>query len=113
MRSDSLECIRNRDQNLRCQITDESLIFNIAAENIISNQIKTIAIPRRVSNIMREIWKIQSVFENPTRRDANRLLQNRRLRAGYNFFVLRSKTEDYLAHTVDWWRRFFAAAKNE
>ena len=98
-------------QNLRCQITDESLIFNIAAENIISNQIKTIAIPRRVSNIMREIWKIQSVFENPTRRDANRLLQNRRLRAGYNFFVLRSKTEDYLAHTVDWWRRFFAAAK--
>ena len=98
-------------QNLRCQITDESLIFDIAAENIISNQIKTIAIPRRVSNIMREIWKIQSVFENPTRRDANRLLQNRRLRAGYNFFVLRSKTEDYLTDTVDWWRKFFVVAK--
>ena len=97
-------------EKLRCEITDESVIFRIATENIISNQIKTIAIPRRVSNIMREIWRIQSAFENPTKRNANRLLQNDRLRAGYNFFVLRSKTENHLIHAVDWWRNFFVLA---
>ena len=98
-------------EKLRCEITDESVIFHVATENIISNQIKTIAIPRRVSNIMREIWRIQSIFENPTETNANRLLQNKRLRAGFNFFVLRSKTENHLIHSVNWWRKFFVLAK--
>ncbi len=103
--------LKKEIEELRCQIADESVIFHIATENVISNQIKTIAIPRRVSNIMREIWRIQSVFENPTKRNANRLLQNERLRAGYNFFVLRSKTENCLIDTVDWWRNFFVLAE--
>ncbi|MEC8147688.1 MAG: polynucleotide adenylyltransferase PcnB [Pseudomonadota bacterium] len=95
---------------LRCEIVNESKIFEIATERIISRQIRTTAIPRRISNIIREIWRLQFFFENPTSKSAYRLLQNNRLRAGYNFFVLRSKTELSLFQAVEWWRKFFSNA---
>ena len=95
---------------LRCEIVNESKIFEIATERIISRQIRTTAIPRRISNIIREIWRLQFFFENPTNKSAYRLLQNNRLRAGYNFFVLRSKTELSLFQAVEWWRKFFSNA---
>jgi poly(A) polymerase len=55
---------------------------------------------------MREIWMLQPRFERRTGRSAFKLLEHLRLRAGYDFLLLRCAAEEADAELGAWWTAF-------
>ena len=58
--------------------------INLAGDAVISQQIARIAMPRRFTNVTREIWALQLRLQRPSRR-SDRLLEHPRFRAAYDF----------------------------
>src|SRR5262249_44511221 len=58
---------------------------------------------------MREIWTLQPRFERRNGRAPVKLLEHLRLRAGYDFLLLRCAAEEAPAELGDWWTRFLHA----
>ena len=62
------------------------------------------AIPKRFSMPMREIWNIQSRFDVRNSSRARRLMTHPRFRAGYDFLLLRAQSGDAaLTESATWW----------
>ena len=74
-----------------------------AGEEVMLRQIKTVAIPRRFGSVSREIWSMQPRFHNQRGRRAERLLGERRFRAGYDFLLLRTEVEPELVDLAGFW----------
>jgi poly(A) polymerase len=72
-----------------------------ASEEIMARQILRVAIPKRFSIPAREIWQMQSRFDN--RRGAARLLAHPRFRAAYDFLLLRARAGEAPQELADWW----------
>lgn len=60
----------------------------IAMNQVLDVQCETLAIPKRYTVDMRDIWTMQLRLENPARRNLN-VLGHPRFRAAYDFFMLR------------------------
>jgi poly(A) polymerase len=80
--------------------------LRIAADTIISQQIARIAIPRRFTQITRDIWSMQARLARRTPKTITRLMEHENLRAGYDFLLLRQEAGEDVAETVQWWTRF-------
>ena len=65
-----------------------------AADETIAQACLHIAIPKRFSMPMREIWDLQPRFEQTKGAKAKRLLSHPRFRAAYDFLLLRAETGD-------------------
>ena len=75
-----------------------------AAEEVIAHQQLRIAIPKRFSLPMREIWSLQPRFENRRGARVKRLLTHPRFRAAYDFLLLRGQSgEPGAAELAEWW----------
>jgi poly(A) polymerase len=79
-----------------------------AAEDVLRAQLRHITIPKRFSFPMREIWLLQTKFERRTGKQAWRLLENKRLRAAYDFLLLRANAGEESQELAEWWTRFQA-----
>ena len=75
----------------------------LAADEAIANQVRQIAIPRRFSVPMREIWQLQPRFANQKGKRALRLMEHPRFRAAYDFLLLRALVDDELSETAAFW----------
>ena len=73
-----------------------------AADRVTVHQLSTIALPRRFSLPMQEIWLLQSRLQQ--RKRAGRLLSHPRFRAAYDFLVLRQVASDDHTADVAFWR---------
>jgi len=80
--------------------------FNEAASEVIQNQIRHTAFPRRISQTMREVWSMQPQFENRNGERPFRLLKHIRFRAAYDFLLLRTITGEVDQELADWWTQF-------
>ena len=69
------------------------------------NQLPAIAIPKRFTQTMREIWELQDRLEFKVGRRPLRLLEHKRFRAAYDFLLLREKEDPMLTEPADWWTR--------
>lgn len=77
---------------------------NQAADEILARQQARIAIPKRFSLPMREIWSVQPRFEDLRPGRARRLLTHPRFRAAYDFLLLRAQAgEPGCAALAEWW----------
>jgi poly(A) polymerase len=77
-----------------------------AAEEVIAHQQLRIAIPKRFSIPMREIWALQPRFENRQGGRVKRLLTHPRFRAAYDFLLLRGQAgEPGAAELAAWWTK--------
>ncbi len=85
---------------------DNTFFFNESAEKVIHNQCKRIAIPRRFSLPMKEIWQIQSRLPRRAGNQAFKLLENKRFRAGYDFLLLREDSGEIKPELGLWWTVF-------
>ena len=85
------------------------LAMHDAAQAIISQQVERIAIPRRFSIPIREIWEYQ--LRLPRRRQADALLTHKRFRAAYDFILLREAAGENLQGLGQWWTRYQEADK--
>ncbi len=74
-----------------------------AADRVILRQAERIAIPKRFSLPMREIWWMQSRFPQRQRKRVFRLLNHPRFRAAYDFLDLRASVVPELVAERDWW----------
>lgn len=83
--------------------------LTLAADTVISRQIARIAMPRRFSNVTREIWALQSRLEKPTPKRVLRALEHPRFRAAYDFLVLRAEAGDPVQEEAEFWTAYLAA----
>ena len=74
-----------------------------AADRVTLQQAHRIAMPRRFSIPMQEIWLLQSRFDIRQRKRVFRLLAHPRFRAAYDFLVLRTIEQPELAGPVQFW----------
>ncbi len=84
----------------------QSAMFD-AADQVISKQVEKIAIPRRFTAQMKEIWNMQLRLERGrTAKKARRLIENPRFRAAYDFLLLRAGVGEVEQQQADWWTSF-------
>ena len=84
-----------------------------AMDEVIAQQIEKLAIPRRYTTDMRELWDLQARLLNRGGRRPYRLLEHPRLRAGYDFLQLRCESGEVDPEVAQWWERFMAAGEDE
>lgn len=94
------------EQRARMHVADGmSLADSIgaAADSVTAEQVRIIAIPRRFSEPMREVWALQLLLEHGDMEDLDELIQSRRFRAAYDFLLLRASIDDRLQPLAEWW----------
>ena len=77
-----------------------------ASEDVLREEVRHVAIPKRFSFPMREIWDLQSRFARRQGKHAFRLMENKRFRAAYDFLLLRVHAGEEAQELADWWTRF-------
>jgi poly(A) polymerase len=75
----------------------------IAGDQVISDQVKRIAFPRRFSSQAKEIWTLQPRFDMRRGKRPQRLMANPRFRAAYDFLVLRAESGEADPELAKWW----------
>ena len=81
-----------------------------AEDEVIDRQTGKLAVPRRLTATMKEIWSLQPRFENRSGNRPYALVTHPRFRAGYDFLELRAASGEVPAELGAWWRRFVEAA---
>ena len=84
-----------------------------AMDGVLDIQTDKLAIPRRFTAVMKEIWALQPRFEQRSGRRPFALLVHEKFRAGYDFLVLRSASGEAPAELAQWWERFQRAGEAE
>ncbi|RRV04085.1 polynucleotide adenylyltransferase PcnB [Pseudomonas sp. v388] len=74
-----------------------------AAHELIIEQCQRIAIPKRFTLPIREIWDMQERLPRRSGKRADLLLDNPRFRAGYDFLLLREKAGEQTDGLGEWW----------
>ncbi len=80
---------------------------------VVAEQNQVIAIPKRFSQVMREIWLLQFKFSKRSGDRALQLLQHPRFRAAYDFLALRALAGDESMQLADWWTTFQEVDEHE
>jgi poly(A) polymerase len=77
--------------------------MHLAASDAFAEQIRCISVPRRFSNMTREIWVLQGLFNFKNERRVFRFLEHRRFRAAYDFMCLRAQSGELDIEECKWW----------
>lgn len=89
---------------------ERSIPALMQAMNDVSDiQAEKLAITKRFSVMMKEIWSIQPRFEQRSGQRPYRLLENPRFRAGYDFLLLRCQSGELPMDLAEWWDTFAQA----
>ncbi len=84
-----------------------------AMSEVLAKQCQLIAIPKRFTLVIREIWLLQYRF---TKRSGNRplqLIKHPRFRAAYDFLAIRALAGDADMEVADWWTLFQEASEED
>lgn len=76
-----------------------------AGEQVLRDQVRRVAIPRRFSGVTKQIWTFQPRFKHTRGKRVRRLLAERRFRAAYDFLLLRAAEDPALKEQADWWTK--------
>ena len=78
--------------------------FQVATNDILQQAVQSIAIPKRFTAAVREIWTFQHRLTKTTGKRPAILIENQRFRAAYDFLLLRAEVEGgELTKLADWW----------
>jgi poly(A) polymerase len=80
-----------------------------AMDEVLDVQCEKLAITRKLTATMREVWSMQPRFEQRSGQRAYRLLESPRFRMAYDFLALRAASGEVPAELEAWWRAFQAA----
>jgi len=76
-----------------------------ACDEVMSQQLRRIAVPKRFGLPMRDLLLMQPRFERRSGRRALRLLEHPKFRAAYDFLLLRAAAGEVDPEVADWWTR--------
>src|SRR6185312_6019144 len=74
-----------------------------AAGQVVGEQCQRVAIPRRFTFTMEEIWSLQPRFEQIQRKRVFRLMAHPRFRAAFDFLLLRAGESPAMRELGEWW----------
>lgn len=84
-----------------------------ASNDVLDDQVRTIAIPRRHTATIREIWQLQLRMPRRNGKRAFRLLELNKFRAGFDFLEMRGEVEQGDTEKLaKWWETFQNAGRN-
>jgi poly(A) polymerase len=84
-----------------------------AVESCLSEQLRKISMPKRISFGAREVWLLQLRMFNRHGKRPERLIQEPRFRAAYDFLLLRAKAGEPVQELADWWEAYFEGDEGE
>jgi poly(A) polymerase len=84
----------------------EAIAMQNAANDILTRQIKIVAMPRHITQSMRDVWFLQNKFSRIVGTRPYRLLEQPKFRAAFDFLQLRAEIGGADPALVDWWARF-------
>jgi poly(A) polymerase len=85
------------------------LALEHAMDEVLDTQCAKLAITRKLTATMREVWAMQPRFEQRSGSRAYRLLEAPRFRMAYDFLALRAASGEVPAELEEWWRAFQSA----
>ncbi len=83
--------------------------LEVAMDEVLETQSGKLAITRRLTATMREVWAMQPRFEERSGQRPWRLLDLPRFRMAYDFLALRAASGEVPAEIESWWRAFQGA----
>jgi poly(A) polymerase len=95
-----------RAEQLRNEGMDPLPALEKAMSQVITEQNKVVTIPKRFTQVMREIWLLQYRFPKRLGHRAFSLLEHPRFRAAYDFLALRALAGDESMELAEWWTKF-------
>lgn len=97
------EPVRQLAEEFRAQGMGELEAIQAAGGEVASRQVHRVALPKRFSLPMREIWALQPRFEMRKGQRPLRLLAHPRFRAAYDFLLLRAEAGEVEPELAEWW----------
>lgn len=97
------EPVRQIARTLEADGVHPSEALRRASFEVVEEQIKRVALPRRFSTPMIEIFQMQPRFTQRNGKRPQRLLTHPRFRAAYDFLVLRAQAGEAEQELADWW----------
>ena len=95
-----------RTEQLKEEGMDPLPALDKAMSLVITEQNKLVTIPKRFTQVMREIWLMQFRFPKRSGHRAYTLLEDSRFRAAYDFLALRALAGDESMELAEWWTTF-------
>jgi poly(A) polymerase len=83
--------------------------LHLAADDVLDGQTEKLALQRRIATDMRDIWAMQPRFERRIGKSPYKLLEHPRMRAGYDFLLLRCASGEIEEEIGQWWTDFMEA----
>lgn len=83
--------------------------LHLAADDVLNTQTEKLALQRKIASDMRDIWAMQPRFERRAGKSPYKLLEHLRLRAGYDFLLLRCASGEIDSELGEWWTAFIEA----
>ncbi|WP_312455546.1 polynucleotide adenylyltransferase PcnB [Pseudescherichia sp.] len=86
--------------------------FALAMNDVLDEACRTLAIPKRITTLVRDIWQLQLRMSRRQGKRAWKLMEHPKFRAAYDLLALRAEVEgNYeLQKLVQWWGEFQVAA---
>ncbi len=88
--------------------------FMVAANDILDEQVKSIAIPKRFTAVIRDVWQLQMRMTKRTGNRAYKMLEQAKFRAAFDFLEMRGEVEGgQLKELALWWNEFQRADREK
>jgi poly(A) polymerase len=100
------EPVRRRYEQLLDDGREPIDAMTLAGSEVAARQQSRVAIPKRFSLPMREVWEMQPRLEQRQGTRPHRLIGHPRFRAAYDFLVLRAAAGEAEAELAEWWTQF-------
>ena len=98
--------VRHRWEELEAEGHGRTPALAIACSETLDFNQQFIAIPKRFSVTIREIWELQMKLEKRHGRRPDSTLEHPRFRAGYDFLLLRERSEEIPGGLGEWWTQY-------
>ncbi|MFV4845298.1 polynucleotide adenylyltransferase PcnB [Edwardsiella tarda] len=89
--------------------------FALAMNDILDEQCRSLAIPKRITALIRDIWTLQLRLSRRQGKRAHKLLEQPKFRAAYDLLALRAEAERSaeLQRLAEWWGSFQLASVSQ
>lgn len=86
--------------------------FALAMNDLLDEACRSLAIPKRITTLVRDIWQLQLRLSRRQGRRAWKLMEHPKFRAAYDLLALRAEVENHaeLLRLSAWWAEFQVAA---
>jgi len=84
-----------------------------ASAQVLATQVGHTAMPRRLSQVVRDMWYLQYQLETRRPRNIMRVLEHPRFRAAYDFLLIRAEVGEVPQNVAEWWTEIQSHGKSQ